>query len=295
MAAGLIGLLTACFAPAVSHAQFVDSMYSPEGINFPCVVVGPLAPLVLDYCVHRLQTEGFLIKTDMGTSGLTVGVAGDGDGLVSAVAPGSPGARAGFSVGDEIVSVDGHPARLTAGEIAEKHLWGARGEAVKLTVQRDGAKSDLSFKRDKAPEPTDEPKAPNILVGVHPMMNWRGVYIPCMGVGPAGIAAIAYCESHYRQFGYVKTSTLGSTGLTFDKAGSDAAVVRAVEAGSPALQAGLKPGDVVTAIDGKSLTDSPGAASNALLFGKSGDSRQVVVRRSGKLATLNLVLGPPAS
>jgi len=70
--------------------------------------------------------------------------------------------------------------------------------------------------------------------------------------------------------------------------GPGAAVVK-TEAGSPAAKAGLKPGDIVTAIDGKRVTNT--IDFEMLLLPKSaGDTCRVAVVRAGEKVQANLTL-----
>ena len=69
------------------------------------------------------------------------------------------------------------------------------------------------------------------------------------------------------------------------------AFVTTVEAGSPAANAGVQPGDEIVAVAGQPLVASKGEEASQLLFGKSGDRLQVTVHRGQQDPTLELVLG----
>jgi putative serine protease PepD len=70
---------------------------------------------------------------------------------------------------------------------------------------------------------------------------------------------------------------------------TDGAEVASVRSGSPADEAGLEAGDVITAIDGETVsTDDATSAIN----GKSpGDQITVTITRSGERSTLDVTLG----
>ncbi|HLH74343.1 MAG TPA: trypsin-like peptidase domain-containing protein [Chloroflexota bacterium] len=68
------------------------------------------------------------------------------------------------------------------------------------------------------------------------------------------------------------------------------ALIQSVEAGSPADKAGLKAGDVITAVDGTTLDDTHSLA-NVLLAHKVGDSVQLSVTRGNQSLTLTATLG----
>ena len=283
-ALAMLGLGLVLAAPA--RAQLVTTLVNRDGVSLPCVTVGPLAPVAQEFCVRRTLKQGWLLKSELGRSGLTFGP----DAVVSAVAAGSPGEAAGVRIGDRLVSVDGEPVRPPGAETARRMTFGARGEPVRLTLSRAGQLLERSFKRAAAPEPADAPHSPNLLLGVHPLMNWRGDFVPCMGAGVLGPAAVALCASKMQREGFVRTSTLGDTGLTFDPARTDAARVTAVAPGSPAAEADVRPGDLVTAVGGAPLAPDTAHAAEVRLFGKVGERRRLVLDRDGRAATADLVL-----
>lgn len=69
------------------------------------------------------------------------------DGWVTVVAPlpGGPALAAGIRPGDRIVDVDGVSMRGEPIDAVQKALRGAPGSSVRLTVERDGASSPLTF------------------------------------------------------------------------------------------------------------------------------------------------------
>ncbi|WP_442578496.1 Do family serine endopeptidase [Mesorhizobium sp. ASY16-5R] len=68
------------------------------------------------------------------------------------------------------------------------------------------------------------------------------------------------------------------------------AIVSQAQEGGPALKAGIKAGDIITAVDGKEV-DSPRELARAVGAIEPGKSVEVTVWRSGKSETLNLELG----
>lgn len=83
------------------------------------------------------------------------------------------------------------------------------------------------------------------------------------------------------------TSQLASAN---DLSAKNGAWVQEVMAGSPAARAGLKPGDVITAVDGKSLDEQSDLVS-ALAAHKVGDKLNLTVMRGNQTLTLNVTLG----
>jgi C-terminal processing protease CtpA/Prc len=111
-----------------------------------------------------------------------------------------------------------------------------------------------------------------------------------MGGGPAAALSFAYCNKLFEPHGYVKTSELGTTGITVDTDAADKALIKAVDAGSPAAAAGVQVGDEVVAVNGKPLTASVGQNAMVLLFGKVGRTDQVTVVRGGARQTVQMTL-----
>ncbi len=68
------------------------------------------------------------------------------------------------------------------------------------------------------------------------------------------------------------------------------ALVEAVEPGSPAESAGIQVGDVITAIDGKTIADGA-ALQTAIRSEKAGKAVAITVLRGGQSTTLHATLG----
>jgi S1-C subfamily serine protease len=273
----------------LGFGQFKTDLVNSDGATGPCVGIGPIGGPAARKCADMLVDAGFLRIADVGVSGLTVGTTGNGDGVISAIAPGSPAEQAGFAAGDSIVAVDGVPARRTPGSIAAQRTFGPRGEELNMTVQRNG--KDIPVKLVRAPQTAPPgPKTPNMFVMVRSVVDWRGRFVPCMGIGPAAPAAFALCHSRFKPYGYVTLGDFGTTGVQIDTDRKDGAVITAVDPNGPAAKADVQPGDKIVAVEGKPLTASLGENTNSLLFGKAGDVKQVTVRRGGVEKKLQLTL-----
>ncbi len=259
-----------------------------EGVEAPCLGIG-IGMALVGKCVRMSEEQGFVRVTQVGYSGLTVGTEGADDAKITAVAEGSPAAAAGLKVGDVIAEVDGKAATLTPGMAAYSRLFGAKGQAVTVTVEHAGVANEIKLVRAGAPAPANQPKGSMLLI-VHPLMDWRGQFVPCMGGGPAAALSFAYCNKLFEPHGYVKTSELGTTGITVDTDAADKALIKAVDAGSPAAAAGVQVGDEVVAVNGKPLTASVGQNAMVLLFGKVGRTDQVTVVRGGARQTVQMTL-----
>jgi len=121
--------------------------------------------------------------------------------------------------------------------LAMEQSFGERGQSVRIKVKRNGADLEVTLVRDaqNAP-PGPDPKSH--LIYSRPVINWKGEFIPCMGAGPAGIAAIEFCQSRFKKDGYIKASEFGSTGFDVDRKNPDAAKIASITPGSAAEKAG---------------------------------------------------------
>lgn len=272
-------------------AQIKTDLVNPQGATAPCIGIGPIGGPIAKKCADLFVQSGFLRTGDAGYSGLTIGSKGKDDGVVLAVDPQSPAAHAGLAVGDVLTAVAGKPVQPTPGAIAAKAVFGQHGDTLQLTVNRAGTKVEATFVRGSLNAPPG-PKSPGFLIMVKPMFNWQNQVIPCLGAGPAAMAAIEYCYGHFKPFGFIKAGDLGSTGFEIDLAAQDKASISKVDPDSPASKAGLQPGDEIVAVNGQPLVASKGETANELLFGKIGDKIKVTVQRGQDDPTVELVLAP---
>jgi putative serine protease PepD len=82
---------------------------------------------------------------------------------------------------------------------------------------------------------------------------------------------------------------------TSDSTGTSGAVVGSVNSGSPAAGAGIKAGDVITAVDGKAITGSGGLVS-AIAGHTPGDALKLTIHRGSSTLTQSVTLATqPAS
>ena len=283
-------MVAALSAASRSDAQIKYELYNEQGATAPCLGIG-LGMLIAKKCESAFQKAGFVVEKELGSSGLSVGSAGAENGMVSAVVPGSAAAQAGFVVGDRVVEVDGHPAMPAPAEVVAQRSFGPRDRPLHVKIRRNGAEQELEFARvEKVPPPP--PKGEGMLTSERPIINWRGQFAPCIGMGPTVEIAYAYCDRHFASFGFIRLNQFAAPGFIIDPARLDSAVVSVVDLDSPAAKAGLKAGDTILAIEGVPLTPDAGANVHMLLFGKAGQTHQVVIQRGGQEKRLSLTLGP---
>lgn len=284
----LSSLLLACGA-AQSLGQFNIELINREGAIAPCMGIGPVGGPLAKKCAEMAEQAGFIRVTEVGFAGLTIGTTGKDDGVILAVQKESAAAHAGLEVGDAIIAVEDKPVKPTPGNIAAKAMFGRRGEALHLTVRRNGALQEVSLMRSPQSAPAG-PKSPNMFIMVRPLINWRGQFVPCMGAGPLAPVAFEMCNSRFKPYGYIKTGEFSSTGLQLDLVREDSAIISAVEPDSAAGKTGILPGDEIVEVEGHSLTASVGEAVIERIFGKIGDQFHVTVRREQADKTVLLQL-----
>lgn len=283
----LLALLT-LLPTSATRAQIVKELVNNQGANAPCAGI-ELGLGLIRKCIDTFADAGFIRLPELGFSGLTLGTTPADDGAITAVAPGSPAEKAGLHPGDRIVAVNDKPVRYDPATSANRAIFGPRGEEVHLKIRRAGSLQDVSFKR--APlAPPPNPKAPSFMFIMHPLIDARGVVIPCMGAGIAAPAAFIYCDKHFRPFGYIKFGDLATTGLHFDPAQTDAAIVQSVDPASPAATAGVQPGDEIIAVDDKPITPRLTEQVNEHIFGHPGDIFHLKVRSGSADKSVDLTL-----
>jgi S1-C subfamily serine protease len=284
-----LAAMISAFAAPQATAQIVTELVNPQGATAPCTGIGPIAAPIVKKCITLFEQAGFIVNNQLGYSGLTISSKGATDGAISAVDAQSPGAAAGFKVGDAITAVNGKPVAPTPGMIAAKGVFGQRGGTVHLTLKRVGSQIDISLVRAAQTAPAG-PTTSGFMISVRDMINWQNQFAPCIGAGPAAPAALAFCYGHFAPYGFIKSAELGSTGFEIDQVNKSKALITSVVAGSPAAKAGVVPGDEIVAVEGQPLTASKGEAANEMLFGKIGDQFKITIQRGQNVSTIELVL-----
>lgn len=132
--------------------------------------------------------------------------------LVSSVAPGSAAAKAGLKAGDVVTAIDGRPVQV-AGDLSSRIGLGRPGDKLTLQVWRDKARTDVAVTLRRADAETREARA-------------------AAAGGTLGLAVRPLQGEELREAGV-------DHGLLIER----------VE--GPAQLAGLQPGDVLLALNGR--------------------------------------------
>ena len=166
--------------------------------------------------------------------------------LITEVAPGGSAERAGFRPGDVILSVDGFAIQQPSAfdfRLATREI----GSEVAVTYYRDSREQEVQVTLEAAP-------AAGELWSVEGNTRFSGVAVESMN--PAAAEEL---------------------GVPYDSRG---VIVRRVAPGSPADQMGLRPGDLILALNGQEIADAEAFRSIA-------DARpnawQIVLQRGGRI------------
>ncbi|MFL6467494.1 MAG: PDZ domain-containing protein [Pyrinomonadaceae bacterium] len=210
---------------------------------------------------------------------------------VEKVIEGSPAQAAGLQAGDVIVRFNGQEVgssrMLTRliNEVSPDH-------GAKVTVLRGGSERELNVTMGKRPTPKWEEgsfnfkfpdnfpnvEIPNIDIPKIPPMPKIDV-MPNMDVMPNFDENFAWHFGSSRQIG---VSLVGLTKQLADSFGvAGGAMISEVRENSPAAKAGLKAGDIITEVDGKSVKGN-GDLMRAMSEKKEGDVTLTVVRNGNR-------------
>lgn len=187
---------------------------------------------------------------------------------VAEVVAGSPAEVAGFKVGDIITKI-GDTEVKTAEEAINVVRALKVGDEVTVTVQRDGA--DVTLTATLAGSMSIQGSMGNIPMDQMPFFSMIG------GNGYLGVEFVTLDETAAKEHNVTQT---------------DGALVQAVTTGSPAETAGLKAGDVITAVNNEPV-DAEHTLSDRLVAYEPADVITLTVLRGGETLSLEATLGEP--
>jgi serine protease Do len=224
-------------------------------------------------------------------------LAGQTGAVVDEVRSESPAAKAGFKSGDVIVAFDGERVR-SARQLGRLVAETPAGRAVKVALQRAGAKLEVDVTPESPvtamrgpfgfesewPRVKTFPRLEGDLKRKFPAMEFHGEGFPggdslrifgIPGPGRLGVQVQGLSDQLASYFG-VKEGVLVSD----------------VDEGSPADKAGVKAGDVITAVNGQQVTE-PEQLRRELAKADEGKATDLSVMREKKALTLKVETDSP--
>jgi serine protease Do len=224
------------------------AIYSPSGGS---VGIGFDIPAsTVKMVVAQLKDKGSVTRAYIGvqvqpvTAGIaeSLGMKNASGALVDEAQPDTPAAKAGVQAGDVITAVNGNPVKDSRSLAREISVM-APGSTAKLDILRKGEQKSIDVTLAKMPN------QPEKQANAGQMDNSS---TPHLGISVAPASDVA-------------------------GAGSKGVVITAVDPEGPAAEHGLKSGDVILDVGGKSVS-SVGELRSALSEAKSGGKHDVLMR-----------------
>lgn len=204
---------------------------------------------------------------------------------VTRVVPGSPAEKAGIRKDDVILRLDGEnitSVRKLNRLVAEI----APDQSVKVAVSRGGAEQEVTAtiaKRDNSTMAQDYFKVqPRVWKNPKNFdFKWDFPLGEKFGFDFGHDGDLTFMLGNSRRIGVSTMQLNQQLAEYFGIAGGKGVLVTAVTADSPAAKAGVKAGDVITAIDGEAV-DSPGDLARAINRKKDGAVTLTVIRNKSQ-------------
>ncbi|HEX3282697.1 MAG TPA: PDZ domain-containing protein [Pyrinomonadaceae bacterium] len=209
---------------------------------------------------------------------------------ITQVAKDSPAEKAGLRKDDVILRFDGESVTSTR-KLSRLVSEVAPDQTVRLTISRGGAEQEVSVTIGKRNESMNAGQGFRTLPGIP---DFRGLITPegrggnvwkweTPGQGGDGMF---YSFGNNRRIGVSTMALTKQLADYFGIADGQGVLVTSVVEDSPAAKAGIKAGDVITAIDGEKV-DGAGDVARGINKKKEGDVTLTVVRK-GNQRTINV-------
>ena len=260
------------------------------------------APAQRDGDAHERARAEVRALFDSGADGSYIGVAvsdveaGAGaaaaaeGAVVTEVVDGAPAAVAGIEAGDVLVEFDGERIRGVR-QLTRVVRETPAGRTVAATVLRDGARITVNVTPGERSRPDWRANLRGMAIPERAeAFVWRGDSALLEGLPDVVNGAFASLAGRAR-LGIRGESVDGQLAGYFGV--SAGVLVRHVEEDTVAAAAGLRAGDVITAIDGEQVEDL-GALRRRLSALDSGESFTIAIMRDGAATSLSAELGEEA-
>lgn len=205
-----------------------------------------------------------------------------GGASVQAVEDGSPAAKAGLRVDDVIVEFDGERVR-SARHLTRLVQETADGRTIKATIVRNGTRQTL----DVTPEASARPVAADIVLPDIQREIERGMRAIPRNFSFDFDPDFGFSGSAPRRLGITAAPLTDQLAAYFKV--KEGVLVSSVTPDSPAAKAGLRAGDVITSVNGRSM-DSPRELTEELRDAKPGADVELGITRDGKATTLKATI-----
>jgi len=201
---------------------------------------------------------------------------------VTEVVKDSPAEKAGLRKGDVILRFDGESV-TSVRKLNRLVMESSPDQSVRLTISRAGSEQEISATLTKrnpmvnvmGREMSDEIRQ-KIEKGLPKIKDGDGRFVFTMGYRRIGISTQTLTKQLADYFGV-----------------TDGILVTSVNENSPAAKAGLKAGDIITAVDGEKV-DSPGDVTRAMNKKQDGSVTLTVVRDRNSRSITVTPEKPPA-
>jgi len=201
---------------------------------------------------------------------------------VTQVVKDSPAEKAGLRKDDVILRIDGEnisSVRKLNRIVSEL----APDQSVRISVSRGGAEQEVTATIGKR---SNSSFAGNLFRGVPRTWKWEGLPREWKFEGPLRDRLengddLTFFLGNSRRIGVSTTELTKQLADYFGITGGKGVLVTTVIDDGPAAKAGLRAGDVITAVDGEAI-DSPGDVSRAINRKKEGDITLTVIRNKSQ-------------
>jgi membrane-associated protease RseP (regulator of RpoE activity) len=207
---------------------------------------------------------------------------------ITQVVKDSPAEKAGLRKDDVILRFEGDSV-TSVRKLNRLVSEVAPDQTVRLTISRGGAEQEVSVTVGKRNESLNAGEGFRALQGLEGLQGLRGLMTPGApgantwkwegpGGGPDGMV---FSFGNNRRIGVTTMQLTKQLAEYFGVAEGQGVLVTSVTADSPAAKAGIKAGDVITAIDGEKV-DGAGDVARGINKKKDGDVTLTVIRKGNQ-------------
>ncbi|HEV8370647.1 MAG TPA: PDZ domain-containing protein [Pyrinomonadaceae bacterium] len=187
---------------------------------------------------------------------------------VTRIVKDSPAEKAGLRKDDVILRIDGETV-TSVRKLNRVVSEIAPDQTVRVAISRGGAEQELSATMGRR---NNSDAFQGLLRGNPGTWEWEG---PSLNMGHDGPWTFAFAGS--RRIGISTTALTKQLADYFGVAGGRGVLVTSVSEDGPAAKAGVKAGDVITAVDGETV-DASGDISRVINRKKDGDVALTIIR-----------------